>query len=123
MTRRLILRVLVYGSVTYLVFWALTCFHGPKLLDGQVLRRLAADSVMIQRGIAEDPNSNASKTLAKRIEGGPQTEIELLACPAPFVFKVWIKTSIGTFKQGSGDRWFIYTPWKIYAFIFAIQEA
>ena len=114
MIRRLIIRAVVYGAVAYLILWALTYFHAPRLLQQQMLFRMTEEAGKIQRAIEEDPNSHSSKQLASRVSGGPQATAELLRCPAPFAIKARVQSSIGDFMKSGGERWYLYVPWGVY---------
>jgi len=121
MTKRILVRVLVYVAIAYSALWVLTFVHAPILLQRQVLQRMSVEAEKIRRGIAEDPGSFASQQLAKRTAGGPMTAVELLRCPAPFWFEARVRQSVGDFMQSGGDRWYFYTPWNVYILVSPIK--
>jgi hypothetical protein len=113
MKRSLPKKALIAVTV-YLALWAATWLSAPRLLKRQLLKEVTADW---QRYRADQekkeehyPHSNEPMAFAK----GPQVDVELLSCPAPFLIEAKCGRIVGGLNGYGTVGRYLVTPWRVY---------
>ena len=105
---RPITKNLIIVAGVYLALWSVTRLSATWVLE----RQLQEEARVVWEHYHGYSSVKEGGLMA--FAGGPHVEVELLSCPAPFVFRAECETTIGPLNGSGTIGLYILTPWRAY---------